>query len=37
MQTLADMVNHPDKFVNYIKDKIQNVLNALEQQNIKLE
>lgn len=37
MQTLADMVNHTDKFVNYIKDKIQNVLNALEQQNIKLE
>lgn len=37
MQTLADIVNHTDKFVNYIKEKIQIVLDELEQQGIKLE
>lgn len=37
MQTLADMVNHTDKFVKYIKGKIQIVLDELERQGINPE
>ena len=37
MKTLADMVNHTDKFVNYIKEKIQIVLNELERKGIELK
>ena len=31
------MVNHTDKFVNYIKEKIQIVLNELERKGIELK
>lgn len=37
MKTLADMVNHTDKFVNYIKEKMQIVLDELARKGIKPE
>lgn len=37
MQILANMIIHTDKFVDYIKCKIQIVLDELERQGIKLE
>lgn len=36
MKTLADMVINTDKFVDYIKKKIQVVLDELERRGIKL-
>lgn len=37
MNTLAYMVNHTDKFVDYIKKKIEIVLNELDRKGIQLE
>ena len=37
MYTLAAIVTHPEDFVDYIKIKIQNVVDELERLGIRLE
>ena len=37
MTSRAEIINNTDKFVNYIKEKIEAVLTELNQRGIKLE